>query len=78
MTDNGARYPALGTFYQHTKDKGLEFYLVRHFKQADDRDFLEILETLGTSDSEITGLINQATDFEQEAHDLVWREKFPK
>ena len=78
LTNDGARYPALGTFYQHTKDEGLEAYLERHFQNADDRTWLEIATTLGVDDREISDLIKQVDEFESNAHDLAWREKYPK
>lgn len=78
LTDNGARYPALGTFYQHTKSEGLETYLVRHFKNADDRTYAEIVKTIGFVDEEISGLIEQANKLEKDARSLVWSERFPQ
>jgi hypothetical protein len=78
LTGNGARYPALGTFYQHTKVDGLGAYLLRHFENADDRTFTEIMKILGIDDAEISGLMKQAKELEKEARDLAWREKFPQ
>jgi len=78
LTDNGARYPALGTFYQHTKYEGMDAYLMRHFKDAKDQDFMAILAVLGIDDPEIISLIHQTQDLEKAARDLVWRKKFPK
>ncbi len=77
LTNNGARYPALGTFYQHTKTEGVEAYLVRHFENADDRTFAEIMTTLEIDDVEVFGLIELAKQLECDAHDLVWRERVP-
>lgn len=78
LTSNGVRYPALGTFYLHTKDEGLDAYLERHFKNADDRTWLEIATALGVDDREISDLVKRADEFESNAHDLAWREKYPK
>lgn len=78
LTNKGKRYPALGTFYQHTKEEGLAEYLERHFKNADDRDFNEILKILGVEDAEVASLIKRATTIEQDAHDLVWQKRFPQ
>ena len=78
LTDNGSRYPSLGTFYQHTKDEGLDAYLVRHFENADDRAFMEIVKILGIDDAEVSGQMEQAKKLEQEARNLVWRERYPQ
>ncbi len=78
LTNDGTRYPALGTFYQHTKVEGLEAYLERHFSNADDRTWLEIETTLGVDDREISDLVRLVDEYESNAHDLAWREKFPK
>ncbi len=78
LTNNGEKYPALGTFYQHTKDEGLTAYLERHFKNADDHSFSEILKLLHVEDAELAGMLERATIIEQEAHDLVWLKRFPQ
>lgn len=76
LTNNGERYPALGTFYLHTKEEGLVEYIERHFKDADERAFNEILKLLGVEDVEVAGLMERAATTEQEAHDLVWQKRF--
>lgn len=78
LTNKGARYPALGTFYQHTKVEGIVAYLERHFESADDRTFKEILKILNIEDREIIGLMDRALALEQEARNLVWQERFPQ
>lgn len=78
LTNNGARYPALGTFYQHTKAEGLVAYLVRDFENSDDRTFMEIMKKLGIDDAEVFRLMEHANELETKAHDLVWRERFPQ
>ena len=78
LTNKGERYPALGTFYQHTKEEGLIAYLERHFKSADDRAFNEILKFLCVEDAELAGLMERAATIEQDAHNLVWQKRFPQ
>ncbi len=78
LTNKGDRYPALGTFYQHTKEEGLPQYLERHFRNADDSAFNEMLNLLGVEDAELAGLMKRAAMIEQEAHDLIWRKRFPQ
>jgi hypothetical protein len=78
LTNKGARYPALGTFYQHTKEEGLIAYLERHFKNADDRAFNEILKLLKVEDAELARLMERAATIEQDAHNLVWQKRFPQ
>lgn len=78
LTNKGERYPALGTFYLHTKEQGLTKYLEWHFSNADDRSFKEILNLLDIVDAEVAGLMERTATIEQEARNLVWQKRFPQ
>jgi hypothetical protein len=50
LTDSGKHYPALGTFYKHIRDEGLDRYLKRQFRQ----DISKALSMIGVTDIEIS------------------------
>lgn len=49
----GSGYPALGTFYKHVKDEGMERYLRRSFSH----DFQRALEKMNVKDRDIQSLL---------------------
>lgn len=52
----GDGYPALGTFYTHVRDEGIEKYLTQHFSY----DLDKVLRKLRVDDQEITALLKAA------------------
>lgn len=52
----GSGYPALGTFYRHVRDEGIEKYLRQHFGC----DLEKVLHKLRVEDQEITVLLKSA------------------
>jgi hypothetical protein len=53
MYTGGSGYPALGTFYKHVRDMGIEKYLVHEFSYH----FEEALKQMAISDTEINELL---------------------
>lgn len=52
----GRGYPALGTFYKHIREDGIEKYLRQHFEY----DLPKVLSTLRVDDPEIAALLRDA------------------
>ena len=76
LTDSGKRYPALGTFYKHTKNVDLQSYLDQLFRRSDEKDSLNFLRIMSVEDQEINDLYSHAAEKESEAHEVISANRF--
>lgn len=71
LTDNGARYPSLSTFYAHLKNDNLEKYLRKEF---DFENLQMILSKLNANDNDVNKMlkiINEVKDELDKARDKL-------
>ena len=67
LTNAGARYPALGTFYKHVRDEGISKYLQRFFRNDNER----ALTILDVDDAEIRNLRTEAATLMKKATETL-------
>jgi len=67
LTDDGSRYPALGTFYRHVRGEGTEAYLDRWFRN----NTATALSLLAVTDAEIENAMRTAKAKSDEARSLL-------
>jgi len=67
LTDGGARYPRLSTFYAHVKTEGIKEYLGKYFL----RESSVALTILGINDREVYLLLSEAKELEGTAESIL-------
>lgn len=72
LTDNGARYPALGTFYAHVRHQELEEYLRNYFTRNAEEDIDAVMLILNVQDSEVMTLRRKSDSLEMAAKELLY------
>lgn len=74
LTENGKRYPSLGTFYRHVADSGMARVLEGYF---DPRELPTVIRILGPSTSELSERMAEVARLEREmdAQDIRARQQ---